>query len=276
MPVSSASLYTIAVTGGKGGVGKTNIAVNLALAMTQLGAKVGILDADLGLANVDVVLRLNPRYTLKHVIAGERTIEEVIVKGPLGLSVIPASSGIQALANLPDAERRLLIEELGCLSGILDVLIVDTPAGIGDNVMSFVMAADEILVITTSDPPAYTDAYALIKIISQHGVRRIHLAVNMVRSVNEARDVAEILQKVAKQFQLNIKGISFAGYLPYEVKFRDALRGRTPLILEYPDARSTKCIQLLAKRMLSIGQQRPKGKDFFADVEMFQSGRKNG
>ena len=264
------TLHTIAVTGGKGGVGKTNIAVNLALAMAQLGVKAGILDADLGLANVDVMFRLNPRYTLKHVLTGERTIEEVIVE-KYGVSVIPASSGIQALANWPAPNRRRLISELSRLANVVDILIIDTPAGIGDDVMNFVLAADEILVVTTSDPPAYTDAYALIKVISQKKPRRINLVVNMVRSAAEAREVVEILQMVAKKFQLNINGISFAGFLPYDTKFRQALRAQVPLILEYPETRGAKYIQLLAKKLLSVIERQSHRRDFFANVEVLQS-----
>ncbi|MCZ6679165.1 MAG: MinD/ParA family protein [Candidatus Poribacteria bacterium] len=264
-------LHTIAVTGGKGGVGKTNIAVNLALTIAQLGGKVGILDADLGLANVDMLFRLNPRYTLKHVLTGEKTIEEILLEGPLGVSVIPASSGIQALANLPESNRRQLIAKLSHLAHILDILIIDTPAGIGDNVMSFVLAANEVVVVTTPDPLAYTDAYALIKLISQKEKRRINLVVNMVRSVAEAREVAEILEMVTKKFKLNISELSFASYLPYDAKFRHALRKQVPFILEYPESRSAKCLLILAKKLLSVMTRNSHRNDFFANVEAFQS-----
>ena len=137
-------LRTIAVTGGKGGVGKTNVAANLAIAMAQLGKRVGILDADLGLANVDVMLHVNPRYTLQHVVTGEKRIEDIIVKGPLDISVIAGSSGIKAMADLPVQIHKKLISELTRLNTLIDILIIDTPAGIGNNVLSFVLAADEI------------------------------------------------------------------------------------------------------------------------------------
>ena len=262
------AMRSIAVTGGKGGVGKTTLAANLAIAMARLGIKVGILDADLGLANVDVMFRLSPRYTLKHVLTGEKAIEEIIMEGPQGVYVIPASSGVQSLANLPTANRKKLISEFGRLSDMIDVLVIDTPAGIGDNVMSFVLTADEILVVTTPDPTAYTDAYALIKVISQHRTRRINLLVNMVRSSSEAREVADILKSVTKRFRLNVRDISFVGYLPYEAKFRHALRVRVPFILEYPESRGAKSIQLLAKKLQSMLTRKSSAGDFLTGVHM--------
>ncbi len=268
---SPATLYTIAVTGGKGGVGKTNIAANLALAMTQFGKRVGIFDADLGLANIDVLFRLNPRYTLKHVLAGEKSIEDIIVEGPLGISVIPASSGISALANLPASSRKKLIGELGRLANILDILIIDTPAGIGDNVLSFVLASDEILVVTTPDPQAYLNAYALIKVISNKRKGRFNLLVNMVKSMAQARETADILQAVAKRY-LNLSGISLVGYIPNDARFRNAfLREGAPLILEYPESRSAKCLKALAKKFVTAMERREQSTDFFSNVEEFQS-----
>ena len=269
---SPSPLYTIAVTGRKGGVGKTNISANLALAMAQFGKKVGIFDADLGLANVDVLFRLSPRYTLKHVLTGEKKIEEVIVEGPLGISIIPASSGIQALANLSVSNHKRLIAELCRLENIVDILIIDTPAGIGDDVLSFVLASDEILVVTTPEPMAYIDAYALIKVISRRRRTRINLIINMVKSLAEARETAEILQMVAKQYQLNISGLSLAGYVPYDAKFRNALlKDQVPLVLGYPESRSVKCIQKLAKRLIATMQRKAQRTNFFTHVEALQS-----
>ena len=260
------------MTGGKGGVGKTNIAANLALGMAQRGKKVAIFDADLGLANVDVLFRLSPRYTLKHVLTGEKKIEEVIVEGPLGISIIPASSGIQALANLSVSNHKRLIAELCRLENIVDILIIDTPAGIGDDVLSFVLASDEILVVTTPEPMAYIDAYALIKVISRRRRTRINLIINMVKSLAEARETAEILQMVAKQYQLNISGLSLAGYVPYDAKFRNALlKDQVPLVLGYPESRSVKCIQKLAKRLIATMQRKAQRTNFFTHVEALQS-----
>ena len=218
----SPALRTIAVTGGKGGVGKTNVATNLAIAMAQLGKRVGILDADLGLANVDVMLHVNPRYTLQHVVTGEKRIEDIIVKGPLGISVIAGSSGIKAMADLPVQIHKKLISELNRLNTLIDILIIDTPAGIGNNVLSFVLAADEILAVTIPDPMAYTDAYALIKVISRwRRDARVNLLINMVRTAAQAREVAEILKTVVRKYNLQLDKISYAGYIPYDSKIKN-------------------------------------------------------
>ena len=266
-------LRTIAVTGGKGGVGKTNVATNLAIAMAQLGKRVGILDADLGLANVDVMLHVNPRYTLKHVVTGEKKIEDIIVKGPLGISVIAGSSGIKTMADLPVQIHKKLISELHRLNNLIDILIIDTPAGIGNNVLSFVLAADEILAVTIPDPMAYTDAYALIKVVSRwRQDAQIHLLINMVRTAAHAREVAEILKTVVRKYNLPLGRISYAGYIPYDSKIKNSLlnRKRTPFVLENPNSLSVKCIQVIAKRMISSLAQHSVDKNFFSQFEQIR------
>ena len=266
-------LRTIAVTGGKGGVGKTNVATNLAIAMAQLGKRVGILDADLGLANVDVMLHVNPRYTLKHVVTGEKKIEDIIVKGPLGISVIAGSSGIKTMADLPVQIHKKLIGELHRLNNLIDILIIDTPAGIGNNVLSFVLAADEILAVTIPDPMAYTDAYALIKVISRwRQDAHINLLINMVRTAAQAREVAEILKTVVRKYNLPLGRISYAGYIPYDSKIKNSLlnRKQTPFMLENPDSLSVKCIQVIAKRMISSLAQHSVDKNFFSQFEQIR------
>lgn len=266
-------LRTIAVTGGKGGVGKTNVATNLAIAMAQLGKRVGILDADLGLANVDVMLHVNPRYTLKHVVTGEKKIEDIIVKGPLGISVIAGSSGIKTMADLPVQIHKKLIGELHRLNNLIDILIIDTPAGIGNNVLSFVLAADEILAVTIPDPMAYTDAYALIKVVSRwRQDAQINLLINMVRTAAQAREVAEILKTVVRKYNLPLGRISYAGYIPYDSKIKNSLlnRKQTPFMLENPDSLSVKCIQVIAKRMISSLAQHSVDKNFFSQFEQIR------
>ena len=266
-------LRTIAVTGGKGGVGKTNVATNLAIAMAQLGKRVGILDADLGLANVDVMLHVNPRYTLKHVVTGEKKIEDIIVKGPLGISVIAGSSGIKTMADLPVQIHKKLISELHRLNNLIDILIIDTPAGIGNNVLSFVLAADEILAVTIPDPMAYTDAYALIKVISRwRQDAQINLLINMVRTAAQAREVAEILKTVVRKYNLPLGRISYAGYIPYDSKIKNSLlnRKQTPFMLANPDSLSVKCIQVIAKRMISSLAQHSVDKNFFSQFEQIR------
>ena len=268
-------LKTIAITGGKGGVGKTNMSANLAVSMAQLGFRVGILDADLGLANIDVLFRLTPKYNLRHVLTGEKRIDDIILPGPLGISIIPGSSGIQALADLPAGMRQILIQELGRLEELIDYLIIDTPAGIGDNVLSFVLSADLILAVTEPDPMAYTDAYALIKTISRRKLNQtIYLVVNKVRSMAQGQEVYETLQTVSQRYQLSIRGINYMGYIPYEAKIRNALflGSQKPFVLEHPNTRGAKCFQNLAKKLLYHLRRVSRGKierdtqDFFSQV----------
>jgi len=268
-------LKTIAITGGKGGVGKTNMSANLAVSMAQLGFRVGILDADLGLANIDVLFRLTPKYNLRHVLTGEKRIDDIILPGPLGISIIPGSSGIQALADLPAGMRQILIQELGRLEELIDYLIIDTPAGIGDNVLSFVLSADLILAVTEPDPMAYTDAYALIKTISSRKLNQtIYLVVNKVRSMAQGQEVYETLQTVSQRYQLSIRGINYMGYIPYEAKIRNALflGSQKPFVLEHPNTRGAKCFRNLAKKLLYHLRRISRGKierdtqDFFSQV----------
>jgi len=270
-----AGLKTIAITGGKGGVGKTNMSANLAISMAQLGFRVGILDADLGLANIDVLFRLTPKYNLRHVLTGEKRIDEIVLTGPLGVSIIPGSSGIQALADLPAGMRQVLIQELSRLEESIDYLIIDTPAGIGDNVLSFVLSSDLILTVTEPDPMAYTDAYALIKTISRRKANQtIYLVVNKVRSMAQGQEVYETLQTVSQRYKLSIRGINYIGYVPYEAKIRNALflGSQQPFVLEHPKTRGSRCFQNLAKKLLyhlrRISREKIEGENqnFFSQV----------
>ncbi|NBT93649.1 MAG: MinD/ParA family protein [Chloroflexi bacterium] len=156
----------LAIASGKGGVGKTNVAVNLAVSISQQGYKVCVLDCDLGLANVDALLGLHPKYTLQHVLARQRRLEEVLIDGPAGIKIIPGASGLTELADLNDAQRDDLLSRLGGIDGIADFVILDTGAGISANVLQFIVAAGDVLVVTTPEPPAITDAYALIKVVA--------------------------------------------------------------------------------------------------------------
>ena len=191
----------IAVTSGKGGVGKTNVSVNLAVALADSGREVMLMDADLGLANVDVLLGLHPAYDLSHVIKGERTLEEVIVPGPSGLKIVPATSGTKHMAELSPAEHAGVIRAFSELNQDLDVLVVDTAAGISDSVTSFTRASQEIVVVVCDEPASITDAYALIKLLSrEYGLERFRVLSNMTRSAQEGRDLFNKISRVTHRY----------------------------------------------------------------------------
>jgi len=261
-------LYSIAVTSGKGGVGKTNLSANLGIAMAQY-KRVAIIDADLGLANVDVLFNVSPKYTLKHVLSGEKELSEVIVKPVSGVNFIPGSSGIEALANLPEEHRNKLITAFRQLDA--DVLIVDTAAGIAENVISFALAADEVLVITTPDPSAVRDAYAIIKVILKRAAdTNIKLIVNMVKNRQEAYKIARAMYLVAKRFlKFNIK---YIGYIPFDKKVREAASYQVPFVMKYPKSNAAKCINMLANKLLSspvvstTGDTEEMEEDFFSKL----------
>lgn len=238
----------LAIASGKGGVGKTNLAVNLAIALARDGKQVAVLDADLGLANVDVLLGLVPRWTLQHVVSGERTIDEVLVRGPGGIWVIPGGSGLEELANLSEERRRALIDSLATLDGRFDVLLIDVAAGVSEGVSSFLRAAAEILVVTTPEPTAITDAYAVVKLASQGGGgTTLHLVVNQTDDGREGGQVGRKIQTVARQF-LGVD-LELLGHVPSDSAVPKAVRGQVPLLVAYPNALASRRIVELARRL---------------------------
>ena len=239
---------TIAITSGKGGVGKTNIAANLGLAIAAQNIRVGIIDADLGLANIDVILKLKPRYTIEHVIAGKKNMKEIFVRGPAGLTIIPAGSGTFSLANLPDLDRSRLMRELVEHTSDFDIMFVDTAAGISHNVMDFALAAQEVMVITTPEPTAITDAYGVIKVISQLKKANIGIIVNMVDNPDQAGNVAERIIITAKR-HINANA-HFVGHILTDTAVSDAISAQQPLIFRYPESNAARCINVLASKIL--------------------------
>lgn len=251
----------LAITSGKGGVGKTNIATNLSLCMAAENQRVILLDADLGLGNLDVLMNLNSRYNLSHVVAGNRTLEEIIQVGPGGIEVICGGSGIESLANLSSFQRQRLIEELGQLQARSDVLIIDTGAGIHSSVIGFCLAADHTLVVTTPEPTAMTDAYAMIKVLaSKNYTGRISLLVNMAQSLAEGKKVFRQIADVAGRF-LNAP-VYEAGVLCKDECLLQAVRKREPVVLAYPKAAVSKALTAASNRLIK-GTIRRTGTDGF-------------
>jgi len=246
--VKPAPIKVIAVSSGKGGVGKTNVSVNLAVSLAREGKEVMLLDADLGLANVDVLLGLSPAWDLSHVISGERSLEEVIVEGPAGLKIIPASSGISRMANLSATEQAGLITAFSELGNIIDVLIVDTGAGIANSVMKFCSASQEVLVVVCDEPASITDAYAFIKVMSrEHGIRRFQVVANMAHSASEGRELFLKLSKATDRF-LDVM-LNFAGAIPYDAKLRKAVQHQRAVVDAFPRSPSALAIKRLAGQL---------------------------
>ena len=246
--IPNPSVRTIAITSGKGGVGKTNITANLAIAMTMQNKKIAVIDADLGLANIDVILRLNPKYNLEHVVMGEKKLQDIFIKGPGGLTIIPASPGRLPMASLSEIDRAILIKEILKSANNFDVTFIDTAAGISNNVVDFVISAQETIVITTPEPTAITDAYAMIKVISQRADRNIGIIVNMVQNSEQAKDVYDRISIAAKRF-INAK-VHFIGYVLKDPAVPDSVTMQQPLIFRYPNSNATQCINALAKEIL--------------------------
>ncbi len=198
------------VTSGKGGVGKTNLSVNMGLILQNMGKKVLIIDADLGLANIDVVAGLYPKYNLSHILSIGKSIQDVILEGPMGISILPGASGICDLANITSTELEILIDSFSSIANAFDIIIIDTGAGISKNVISFIHSSDEVIVVTTPEPSAVTDAYAIIKIAHRY-CDYIHLVVNKTDNYKEAEYTMEKLSNAAKKF-LDIK-INYLGFI---------------------------------------------------------------
>lgn len=217
--------FVVAITSGKGGVGKTLTTVNLAIAARKMGLSVMIFDGDLGLANVDVVLGLSPRYNIRDVLDGHAKLADIIIDGPMGMKVIPSGSGVTSLTQLSFVQRQNLLEQIEGLDLEIDILLIDTGAGISDNVLHFNTAADRTVIVTTSEPHSMTDAYAMIKVLSEDYQRtKIDLVVNQVRSQDEGRRVAEKLSAVAERF-LSVSP-TYLGCIPHDPQVQKWVRER--------------------------------------------------
>lgn len=249
MSAQGRPVRVIAVTSGKGGVGKTNVSTNIALAMQLAEKRVMLLDADLGLGNIDVLLGLQPQFNLMHVVRGSCTLDEALLEGPLGMLIMPAASGKQHMAELTHSEHVGLVRAFSSLQVPLDALIIDTAAGISDSVMTFSRAAQEVLVVACNEPASLTDAYALIKVLSRdHGVQRVHVVANMVKSAPEGHDVYESIKRVATRF-LDVK-VHYLGFVPYDDYLRRAVQRQRAVVEAYPGAPSSAAFRQLAADIL--------------------------
>ena len=244
-----AHVRVIAITSGKGGVGKTNIAVNLAIALRRRGCRVLVIDADLGMANVDVLLGAASRRHLLDLLQPEVGLDDVIVETPHGIQYISGGSGIEKALEYDHAEKLLLQQKLADCAARADLILVDTGAGLGRNVMDFILAADEVLLVTTPEPTAMTDAYAVMKAYSMYAAKpNMRLVVNRVYDEAEGLEVAEKLRKTAERF-LHMK-IDSLGAIYEDRNVIQAVRQQKPILEAYPDSLAAKCIKAIARATL--------------------------
>jgi flagellar biosynthesis protein FlhG len=235
----------IAVTAGKGGVGKSNVSVNLAVALTQLNKKVMLLDADLGLANVDIMLGLHAKYNLSHVIQGTCELSDVILQGPNGIRVIPAASGTEFMTQLSHAEHAGIIDAFNELTDDLDYLIIDTAAGISDTVLSFTRSSQELIVVVCDEPTSLTDAYALIKIMSKrYEWTNFHVLANMVRNIKDGKNLFNKLLRVSEQF-LEVQ-LNYLGAVPFDEQVHKAVKKQKSVLMAYPESNASSAFRELA------------------------------
>jgi flagellar biosynthesis protein FlhG len=243
--MASGPVQVIAVTGGKGGVGKTSVSINLATAMSSAGKRVLLLDGDLGLANVDVMLGLSPRQTLAQVLDGTCTLDEVIVEAPQGFHVVPSASGVASMANLTATEHLNIVQAFSSISQRLDVMIVDTAAGIAHGVLQFSQAAQHVLVVVCDEPASITDAYALIKVLSRtHGVREFHVLSNQCSKPGEGMSLFKKLERVTSRF-LDVV-LEYAGEVPDDPYLKRAVREQRPVTEAYPASPAAQAFKKLA------------------------------
>lgn len=254
----------IAVTSGKGGVGKSTVSINLATALAAAGSRVTLLDADLGLANIDVLLGLSATRTLANVLDGECSLRDILLDGPAGVQIVPASSGVQRMAELTDNERIGLMRAFSDIEDTMDVMIVDTAAGIAANSLQFCEASQEVLVVVCNDPASITDAYATIKVLNQRtGRTRFRVLVNMAHSDHEARDIFARLVKATDRF-LDV-ALDFVGVIPFDRCVAQAARRRAPVVSAYPASPAGTAF----KRLAGVADKWPEPRAASGQLEFF-------
>ena len=238
----------IAITSGKGGVGKTNLSVNIGIALADMGRRVALLDADMGLANVDILLGMYPKFNLSHVLSGDKTLDEIMLNGPSGLKIIPGASGIQKMAELTTIEQAAIVRAFSDIDADLDVLIVDTAAGISSSVVNFARACQEIVVVVCDEPTSLTDAYAFIKLLNRdYGLSHFHVICNMVQSVQQGMALFQKLTKVTSHY-LDVT-LQFDGAVPYDEYLRKSVQKQNPVVVAFPGCQAAQAIKGIAGKI---------------------------
>lgn len=247
--MKSPSLRVLAVSSGKGGVGKTNIVANLAYALAKQNKRVLVVDADLGLNNIDILLGLTPKFNIGHVLCGEKNVEEIIIKGPADIQLLPAGDGLQELTQLDGEKKVIFMEELDRVSSGYDFLLFDTGAGISTNVTYFCSAAHEILLVATTEPTSLTDVYALIKILhTKHAQNDFRMIINSVESEKEAQLIYRNLIAVTDRFLPNVS-VGYLGYILSDPNVSKAVRQQKAFMELYPHTKVSQCINRLAQKL---------------------------
>lgn len=252
VPSRSLSARVITITSGKGGVGKTNFAVNLAIYLSKIGKRVTVLDADFGLSNVEILLGVIPKYSLADVITGKSSIGEIITEGPMGVQFVSGGSGLNELANITNRQMSYIIEKFAYLDTISDFILIDTGAGISNSVINFIKASDEAVIVTTPEPTSITDAYSLIKTVNEETDRlpKFKMVINRVDDLKEGSNIFEKLEKVANRF-LGVN-IEYLGSIPYDDNLVKAVKKQQPAIIYFPNCTFSKSMGEIADKLLDI------------------------
>jgi flagellar biosynthesis protein FlhG len=248
----TARATVLAITSGKGGVGKTNITINVAIAMARLGLRVGVLDADFGLGNIDVMLGLAPGAHVGHVVAGEKLLKDVVVRGPHGITIIPASSGLQSLTSLSRVQRGRLLTALDVACRDLDFLLIDTAAGISDNVIDMLRLAERVVLVTSLEPSAIVDAYALTKVLTaSEPAKEIGVVVNGAPTATEAGLAFRQLETATRRFLK--RSLAYYGHIPDDPAVREAVLVQRAIIDHLPQSPASRCYRIVASRLAGLG-----------------------
>jgi flagellar biosynthesis protein FlhG len=242
----------LAVTSGKGGVGKTNVTINVAIAMARLGLRVGVLDADFGLGNIDVLLGIAPGAHVGHLVAGEKKLQDVVVRGPHGITIIPASSGLQSMTSLSPLQRDRLLAALDLACRDLDFLLIDTAAGISDNVMEMLKLAERVVLVTSLEPSAIVDAYALTKVLTgADPAKEIGVVVNGAKTAEEAGLAYRQIETATRRFLK--RSVAYYGHITDDPAVRESVLVQRAIVDHLPQSPASRCYRIVASRLAGLG-----------------------